>query len=184
VALRRGSRAAIGRRSRRAALVLKWPVGLANVFWRYLWRTTPMHRCEADGDTADLPGPVPAPVHDSDVQAVEDGVGPLWHRRFTVVIDGVDVALDSIIAPLARDPNWAVPAELAVFEKTHGRTGVLAVGDEFVVRCAGTWKPVRSSSGCASWTATCTWKSKHGPGRVTACRTCSTTISGWPRRSS
>jgi hypothetical protein len=144
VVLRRGPRAASDRRSRLVALVLGWPVGLAHVFWRYLWRTTPMHRSEVDGDAADLPGPVPASVHDSDVQAAADGIGPLWHRRFTVVVDGVDATPERIFAPLARDPNWAVPDDLAVFEKTHGRTGVLAVGDEFVVRMPGPWDgPVR-----------------------------------------
>jgi hypothetical protein len=39
----------------RAGIAARWPLGLAVVSWRYLWRTTPLHRSEEPGSAADLP---------------------------------------------------------------------------------------------------------------------------------
>jgi hypothetical protein len=114
------------------------------VAWRYMWRTTPIHRCETEGDASDLPDPVPAELLDDDIQSIEDGVGPLLHRRYSVVVDGARTAPEAVIEMLAGEPNRAAPAEVAVFEKTSGRPGVLAVGDEFLIRMPGPWDgPVR-----------------------------------------
>jgi hypothetical protein len=44
-------------RADRLGIVLRWPVGIALVSWRYMWRTTPLHRSEEVGSSADLPGP-------------------------------------------------------------------------------------------------------------------------------
>jgi hypothetical protein len=43
-------------RSARLRTVLGWPLGIAVVSWRYLWRTVPLHRSEEAGTAADLPG--------------------------------------------------------------------------------------------------------------------------------
>jgi hypothetical protein len=40
---------ATGSRSARLRDVLGWPIGIAVVSWRYLWRTTPPHRSEGPG---------------------------------------------------------------------------------------------------------------------------------------
>jgi hypothetical protein len=40
---------ATGSRSARPWDVLGWPIGIAVVGWRYLWRTTPPHRSEGPG---------------------------------------------------------------------------------------------------------------------------------------
>src|ERR1700684_1122225 len=39
----------------RLGIVLRWPIGIALVSWRYMWRTTPLHRSEDQGDRSDMP---------------------------------------------------------------------------------------------------------------------------------
>jgi len=124
--------------------VLRWPLGLARVSWRYLWRVTAVYRSEADGESADRPAPVPDEVLDGDVQRVEDGVGPLLRRRYAVLVDGATLRPDQVIGRLSGDPNCGAPVEVAVFEKIAGDAGELRVGDEFLIRMPGPWNgPVR-----------------------------------------
>jgi hypothetical protein len=133
-----------GTRLHRLAVVLRWPLGLARVSWRYLWRTTPVHRTESAGDVHDLPAPVPAEVLDDDVQRVEDGVGPMLRRRYAVGVAGADTEPETVVGRFAGDPNCGAPAEVAVFEKIRGEPGALCVGDEFLIRMPGPWDgPVR-----------------------------------------
>lgn len=114
------------------------------VTWRYMWRTTPIHRSEVDGDVTDLPAPVPPEVFDDDVQPVEDGVGPLFHRCYSVAIEGAATEPSDVIATFAGDPNRGAPSEVAVFVKTRGQPGAMTVGDEFLIRMPGPWDgPVR-----------------------------------------
>jgi hypothetical protein len=72
-------------RSARLRTVLGWPLGIAVVSWRYLWRTVPLHRSEEAGTAADLPG------LDYDLsgfagrhEPLNAGVGPLLHRSYAV----------------------------------------------------------------------------------------------------
>jgi uncharacterized protein DUF1990 len=144
MSLRRHSRPAPGARAHRLGIVLRWPLGLARVCWRYLWRTTPVYRRETDGTSVDRPDAVSAEVHDDDVQSVEDGVGPLVHRRYTVRIDGTGVPPDQVIGRFSGDPNCGAPVDIAVFEKIRGTDGEMRVGDEFLIRMPGPWDgPVR-----------------------------------------
>lgn len=143
------SRRAPGGLAHRAAIVLRWPLGLARVSWRYLWRTTPMHRTETtmDATTADAserPWTVPADLVDDDLQRIEDGVGPLLHRRYSVWIAGAPLPPEQVIGRFSGDPNCGAPTEVAVFEKVHGDDGEMRVGDEFLIRMPGPWDgPVR-----------------------------------------
>jgi Domain of unknown function (DUF1990) len=124
--------------------VLRWPLGLALVSWRYMWRTTPVHRSETDGGAADRPAPVPEAVADDDLQRVEDGVGPLLRRRYSVRIAGASLLPEQVIGRFSGDPNRGAPAEVAVFEKVRGAGGEMRVGDEFLIRMPGPWDgPVR-----------------------------------------
>ncbi len=126
-------------RTARISVVLRWPVSLAVVGWRYLWRTTPLHRTDETGTGADLP----AGWENEDSlngrrQGIADGAGPLLHRRYGVLIR--DTAMDpaTLIDAIAADLNRASP-EMAVFHKTRGEQGTIRAGDELVVRMPGPW---------------------------------------------
>jgi hypothetical protein len=59
----------------------RWPLGVALTSWRYLWRTTPLHPDEAEGDLgADSPPPLPSELERSQIQEPNDAAGPLFDR--------------------------------------------------------------------------------------------------------
>ncbi|HEV2774638.1 MAG TPA: DUF1990 family protein [Solirubrobacteraceae bacterium] len=132
--------------SRRVATAARWPLGVLVTGWDYLWRTTPMHRHEEAGSVADdMPPPLPPGTDRSELQSLEDGVGPLMHRSFTTRVREADVGAEPLIAAFAAKPNRAAPTALASFIKVHGEEGELRVGDEFTVRMPGPWDgPVRT----------------------------------------
>ncbi len=132
--------------SRRISTAARWPLGVLKTGWDYLWRTTPMRRSDEAGTAAhDLPPPLPPGADRTDLQGVEDGVGPLMHRRYAVRVSGADTTAGALIERLASDPNCAAPSSLASFVKLRGEEGTLRVGDEFTVRMPGPWDgPVRA----------------------------------------
>jgi hypothetical protein len=83
-------------------------------------------------------------VDDDKVQKLGDGAGPLFHRRYSIRIEGSDLTPEALFARIAGDPNAAAPVEVAVFRKISGREGPVRRGDEYVVRMPGPWDgPVR-----------------------------------------
>jgi len=98
-----------------------------------------MHRREETGSAADLPPPLPEGFGDDDLQSVEDGVGPLFHRLYRARIRESRLTADEVIRRLRADPNRAAPTEFARFLKVRGAGKHLAVGDELVVRMPGPW---------------------------------------------
>jgi hypothetical protein len=131
--------------ARRAGTVLLWPVGMALASWRYLWRTTPLHRVDEPGSAEDAEPPLSGAVVDDRLQRSQDGVGPLFRRRYSVRIEGSPTTPERLITAIAEDPNRPAPIEMAFFSKTRGGAGGLRVGDEFVVRMPGPWDgPVRA----------------------------------------
>jgi Domain of unknown function (DUF1990) len=135
------SRLSLSRRLSTAAL---WPVGIGLTSWNYMWRTTPMHRREERGTADDLPPALPDARVDDDVQRVEDGVGPLFHRLYRARIRDARLSAEQLIDRLTGDPNRASPTELARFLQVEGEGNPFAVGDELVVRMPGPWDgPVR-----------------------------------------
>ena len=125
---------------RRAATVARWPVGIGLAFWRYLWRTMPLHRSDTDGSPdRDLPPPLPGGMANDRLQRLQYGSGPLFRRRYRVHIEGPRLTPEELMAEMLREPNRAAPIEVAVFHKTRGGEGPLRVGDEFVVRMPGPW---------------------------------------------
>lgn len=109
-----------------------------------MWRTTPMHRTETVADASERPWSVQEDVVDDDLQRIEDGVGPLLHRRYSVRIADASLPAEQVIGRFSGDPNCGAPAEVAVFEKVRGAAGGAAVGDEFLIRMPGPWDgPVR-----------------------------------------
>src|SRR5205085_370835 len=119
----------------RLATVLRWPFGIALVSWRYMWRTTPLHRSEEPGGRADLPDTA-AGEDEPGLQPVAAGVGPLLHRSYAVQIVNSSMSPDALINTVAANLNRAAP-EMAVFRKTRGQDSELRRGDEFVVRMPG-----------------------------------------------
>jgi hypothetical protein len=129
--------------ARRVGTVARWPVGAGLAFWRYLWRTSPVYRDDGPGGPDDQPPPI-AHGLDDDVQHPADGSGPLFHRRYAVAISETRFGPKELIDEIARNPNRAAPVEVAVFRKTKGESGGMAVGDEYLVRMPGPWDgPVR-----------------------------------------
>jgi hypothetical protein len=112
-----------------------------------MWRTTPLHRREESGDADDLPPSLPAAALDGDVQRLEDGAGPLFHRLYRARIRDARLSPQELIGCLGADPNRSTPTALARFLKVRGADGRIAVGDELVVRMPGPWDgPVRVTS--------------------------------------
>jgi hypothetical protein len=130
---------------RRASSAARWPAGVLVTGWDYLWRTTPMHRSEEAGTAADdMPPPLPPDTDRTDMQGVENGVGPLMHRRYTTRVREAKLDAEQLISAFAGRPNRAAPTALASFVKLRGDEGELRVGDEFTVRMPGPWDgPVR-----------------------------------------
>ena len=128
----------------RAGIVLRWPVGLALVSWRYMWRTTPLHRSEETGTAADLPQPASQDTEPGDRrQGLPAGSGPMLHRCYGARIVDSRMTPSALIDTIAANLNRATP-EMAVFRQTRGRPAMLRRGDEFVVRMPGPWDgPVR-----------------------------------------
>ena len=126
----------------RLSIVLRWPIGIALVSWRYMWRTTPLHRSEEADGPGDLPSPVEGVPQDR-LQPLTAGTGPMLHRSYAVRIEGSALRPAELIDLVATNLNRASP-EMAVFRKTGGEGGQLRYGDEFTVRMPGPWDgPVR-----------------------------------------
>src|SRR5215211_3758304 len=103
-----GAGAGLGRR---AGTVARWPLGMGLAFWRYLWRTMPLHRSDEDGSPAeDLPPPLPGHLVDGRFQLLEDGAGPLFRRRYRVRIVGGELTPEQLMAEVLREPNRAAPS--------------------------------------------------------------------------
>jgi hypothetical protein len=125
-------------RPSRLGIVLRWPLGLAVVSWRYMWRTTPLHRSEEAGDATDLPARW---YQDDGIhrrQGLDAGAGPMLHRYYAVRIVHSPMSPATLMDTVVANLNRASP-EMAVFRKTRGADGPLRQGDEFVVRMPGPW---------------------------------------------
>jgi hypothetical protein len=131
--------------SRRLGTAALWPFGIGLTSWNYMWRTTPMSRTELPGSARDdTPPPLPADASHAEIQDVDAGVGPLFHRAYRVWIGDSSCTADALMARVTADLNAAAPTELARFFKVRGERGVVEPGDEFVVRMPGPWDgPVR-----------------------------------------
>jgi hypothetical protein len=132
-----------GNRMSQLATVARWPLGIAQVSWRYMWRTTPVHRTQEDGDAADLPDGWNRADTREDRQPLGSGSGDMLHRSYTVRITGSAMSPAELMAAVTADLNQQVP-EVAVFRKTRGSDRGLRRDDELVVRMPGPWDgPVR-----------------------------------------
>ncbi|MDQ3887485.1 MAG: DUF1990 domain-containing protein [Actinomycetota bacterium] len=120
-------------------------MGISLTSWHYMWRTTPFHRRELPGlEQEDSPPQFPSNVPADELQPAEQGVGPLFHRRYCARIRGAECSAEELIDLIRANPNRVVPHEFARFIKVKGDKGELRVADEFTVRMPGPWDgPVR-----------------------------------------
>jgi hypothetical protein len=132
-------------RARRLRTAARWPAGIALTSWRYMWRTTPIHRTEvAGGLPADAPPALPEDTRWDGVQHPPGGVGPLFHRVYRARIRNARLAPEELVTCIAADLDRVAPSEFASFTKVLGDEAAMAVGDEYVVRMPGPWDgPVR-----------------------------------------
>lgn len=130
---------------RRLTTAAAWPVGVGLTSWRYTWRTTPLHRRELEGNPVEDAPPHLSPDRaGAEIQRVEDGEGPMFHRTYRARIRDAQTSPEHLVRKLGADLNRVSPTELARFIKVEGEQGVMAVGDEYIVRMAGPWDgPVR-----------------------------------------
>jgi Domain of unknown function (DUF1990) len=125
-------------------LALRWLVGMGVMAYSYLREPVPIHRVEERGDETDLAPAVPEALIDDRSQPAERGYGPLFHRRFRVVVDEPDRSAADLMTQVAGDLTVLLPGEVAAASpRTESRT-LPGPGDEFVVRMPGPWDgPVR-----------------------------------------
>jgi hypothetical protein len=106
---------------RSLGIAARWPVGIALTSWRYMWRTTPLHRRERSGSLDEDKGPeLPAGIERAELQPSKDGSGPLFHRRYVTRIREGQLSARELMARLIADPDIASPREFATFRKTRG----------------------------------------------------------------
>ena len=84
-----------------------------------------------------LPPSYPADVDDTEVQGQQDGVGPLFHRRYSTRIRQSGLSASALMTELKTDLNQAAPRKFARFQRVLGDDPCLRVGDEYVVRMPG-----------------------------------------------
>lgn len=136
-----------GRQSlrRRWSTAARWPLGIGLTSWRYLWRTTAIHRWELSGSWPDdAPPELPSDVDHECVQRLADGVGPLVHRIYRTRIVGSALTAEQLMQQIAGGLDRVAPSEFATFQRLDGEQGALSKGDDYVVRMPGPWDgPVR-----------------------------------------
>ncbi len=132
--------------ARRWLTAATWPIGIGLTSWDYMWRSTPLHRSETVGDAAgeQAPPEFPAGVDEAEIQAADDGYGPLFHRRYRTHIRDAALKPEALMREVKGKPNRAAPTKFARFQKVLGEPDQMSVGDEYVVRMPGPWDgPVR-----------------------------------------
>ncbi len=122
----------------------RFPLGVGLTAWRYMWRTTPVHRWELSGSLdTDQPPDLPGDVELDGLQRAGDGVGPLVHRIYRTRIAGSSLTPEQLVGRIAADLDGVAPSEFATFQKLRGGEG-LVPNDEYVVRMPGPYDgPVR-----------------------------------------
>jgi hypothetical protein len=123
-----------------------WPVGVGLTSWDYMWRVTALHRREVIEKARQdhLPPEFPAGVDSSEVITIDDGWGPLFHRRYRTRIREAELGPDELVQRLRSNLNQAAPTKFARFQRVLGDGNLLERGDEYVVRMPGPWDgPVR-----------------------------------------
>ncbi|HEX5712877.1 MAG TPA: DUF1990 family protein [Solirubrobacterales bacterium] len=132
-------------RRKRWATAARWPLGVGLAISRYFWSTTPVHRWEMKGSwAADGPPPLPPGTDPDELQRVQEGSGPLFHRIYRTRIVGSTLSPAEVMGRMTADLDRVAPSEFATFQEIGGATDHVEVGDRYVVRMPGPWDgPVR-----------------------------------------
>lgn len=130
---------------RRWSTAARWPLGIVLTAWRYLWRTTAVHRWELSGSwPEDAPPPLPSEIDREALQPLGDGVGPLVHRIYRTRIVGSTLTAEELMRTITADLDRVAPSEFATFQRLDGQDQLLTKGDDYIVRMPGPWDgPVR-----------------------------------------
>ncbi|MDQ6732232.1 MAG: DUF1990 domain-containing protein [Actinomycetota bacterium] len=132
--------------TRRWLTAATWPIGIVLTSWGYVWRSTPLHRQEILEPSGDghLPPAYPSGSEATEVLTVDDGSGPLFHRRYRTRIRESSLSADELFGKVTENLNRAAPTKFARFQRVLGDDDTLALGNEYVVRMPGPWDgPVR-----------------------------------------
>jgi hypothetical protein len=133
--------------NRRIRLLVRWGLGSGVAVARYLVHRVPMYRRNRrrieEPEPPDFSRALPGDP--GELQRPADGIGALYHRRYSVAYTDGTLDPPKLIATLLENLNAASPVEFSHFEPLSARDGErLGVGDELVVRLPGPWDgPVR-----------------------------------------
>lgn len=126
--------------------MLRWSLGLTLATLRYVFQRVPLYRRDRD-DPEDEPPDLDRelPGDPDTLQRARDGIGSLYHRRYSIAVTDEELGPEELIDRIAAEPNRTTPTEMASFETSDGEIARdLQVGDELVVRLPGPWNgPVR-----------------------------------------
>ena len=124
----------------------RWCRDMALTGARYTTQRVPTYRRDREGSPEPPPDFDRELVGDPDtLQRPADGIGPLYHRAYWVVVTDETRGAEALIDYILEEPNKVAPAEMATFETVDGASARdVQVGDELVVRLPGPWSgPVR-----------------------------------------
>ena len=110
-----------------------------------VWRRRAAPRHETVGEiAAGIPGAEGREGHEhgedgAGIQGAERGNGPLVHRRYDIVLEGVTLVPAELLRLVRQHLTELAPSALADFVKSHGEDMLLAVGDEYQITMLGPW---------------------------------------------
>lgn len=142
----------VAKRLRTVASAPRWAYGMGLTSYRYARRhvTGWAPRRQESRKRVHVPARLLDAAREAgvDVQHIDSGVGPFFHRRFSARVADPELDAAALIRAVLDDPNEQSPTEVAVFDKT-GEDGTGAgqghtVGDTWVVHMPGPWEaPVK-----------------------------------------
>lgn len=135
------------RESTRLAVPLLLGLGSLGLF-ALVWRRMAAPRTDRDTRRGGSEHPIadaarpalPAAVAAApDTQLAPAGSGPLFHRRYDVLISGSTFSAAALLRLMQRHLSELAPSALAHFEKSQGSEGLARVGDEYDITLLGPW---------------------------------------------
>jgi Domain of unknown function (DUF1990) len=75
----------------------------------------------------------------TDAQLPDAGFGPLYHRRYEVMLTDTTLSPGMLLRLMQRHLCHLAPSALAHFEKSEGQEGLTRVNDEYDITMLGPW---------------------------------------------